>query len=680
MVSFVREDPVKTSDTDRMPDWTRVSEGYTSSNSAVGKALTNAGNTIKEGAVMLEQKYGEYVTERAKDTAALAEVNLLNIDQGRFHPDVLREMTALKDRKEATAAGGVSTESFNVYLLAKTKELKQRYPTFQDEIDSGLRSMGYSPAQDVIRDRQRQLDRARAAADDVTKRDLAFQDWALKQDPISYQTWVASGQKNGMNGLRATVASNGARLEAIKTDNLIMENKIKSNTLVKDDAERSFKMSSNFVYDQAVNGLTGEYASFQDNMKKYTQSLTTGEPDKAALDNSRLQFEEFKRKTLDNTALTLRNNPAYDKFPGEAQKVLEETQNRLANLGAFVFGKDYNSGSLVAALADNQVQAEKFKFANDPNIVSVDNAKKYMSAERYKEWAATNPGIVDAAERARVGDEIARVQWSEAKIGSLKQSYELMREEGVKDPVAYQTILKDMTDSFVHEKVPVQTKARIASYLFSPDNEGFMSSLTKESQVQLFNNLNAPKMFEQVQALAKQTGDISVVTNFKKNLAKSWSEVNEGNVETLANFHVYGKGGSLKINPADLTVVDEPVRNEDGTRGNITLSSSERRSLNDLNRTLRPIIAIWESAKVPKVKQVESLALLLAQSGLDLTLDKQQTTLDRFQAYGQSGAFTKALVNPDSRGTGVAGRTQGNPMNSGDRAPGLPRLNNLIEE
>lgn len=633
MVTFVREDPVKASDTDRMPDWTRVSEGYTSTSSAVGKALTSAGNTIREGATMLEQKYGEYVTERAKDTAALAEVTQLGVDQGRFHPDVLRELTAIKDRKDATAAGGVSSESFNVYLLAKTKELKQRYPTFQNEIDLGLRSMGYTPAQDVINERQKAADRARSAADDVTKRDLAFQDWAIKSDPISYQTWVQGGQKNGLNGLRATVAANGARIEAIKTDNLIMENQIKNNTLVKEDAERSFRMSSNFVYDQSVNGLTGEYASFQENMKKYTSSLTTGEPDKAALDQSRLQFSEFQRKTLDNTMLTLRNNPAYDKFPGEAQKVLEDTQKRLDNLGAFVFGKNYNSGSLVAALADNAVDAQKFKFANDPNIVSDDNAKKTMSPERYKEWSTQNPGIVKAAERARVGDEVARVQWSEDKVGSLKQSYELMREEGVKDPQAYQVLLKDMTDSFLHEKVPAQTKARIAKYLFSQDNEGFMNSLTPESQVQLFNSLNSPKMYEQVQALAKQTGDVSVVTNYKRNLAKSWSEVNERNVETLAEFQVYGKGGTLKINPADMTVVDEPPRRPDGTVGNITLSSSERRSLNDLNRTLRPIIAIWDAAKVPKPKQVESLALLLEQSGLDLTKGKEPTMLDSFQQW-----------------------------------------------
>lgn len=218
-------------------------------------------------------------------------------------------------------------------------------------------------------------------------------------------------------------------------------------------------------------------------------------------------------------------------------------------------------------------------------------------------------------------------------VGSLKQSYELMREEGVKDPQAYQVLLKDMTDSFLHEKVPAQTKARIAKYLFSQDNEGFMNSLTPESQVQLFNSLNSPKMYEQVQALAKQTGDVSVVTNYKRNLAKSWSEVNERNVETLAEFQVYGKGGTLKINPADMTVVDEPPRRPDGTVGNITLSSSERRSLNDLNRTLRPIIAIWDAAKVPKPKQVESLALLLEHSGLDLTKGKEPTMLDSFQQW-----------------------------------------------
>lgn len=102
--------------------------------------------------------------------------------------------------------------------------------------------------------------------------------------------------------------------------------------------------------------------------------------------------------------------------------------------------------------------------------------------------------------------------------------------------------------------------------------------------------------------------------------------------------------------------------------------------MNDVNRTLRPIIAIWEAAEVPKVKQIESLAILLAKSGLDLTLDKQQTALDKFQEYGKTGSFTKALINPENRGTGVAGRTQRNPMESGDRAPGLPRLNNLIEE
>lgn len=676
MVTFVREDPVKASDTDRMPDWTRVSEGYTSTSSAVGKALTNAGNTIREGAVMLEQKFGEYVTERAKDTAALAEVTQLGVDQGRFHPDILRELTAVKDRKDATAAGGMSSESFNVYLLAKTKELKQRYPTFQNEIDAGLRSMGYTPAQDVINDRQRELDRARAAASDSAKRDASFMDWAIKSDPISYQTWVAGGQKNGIGGLRATVASNGARLEAIKTDNLILENKIKNNTLLKEDAERSFNMSGNFVYDQSVNGITGEYAAFQENMKKYTQSLSTGEPDKAALDQSRLQFEEFRRKTLDNVMLTLRNNPAYEKYPVEARKALEETQKRLQNLGEFVFGKDYNNGSLVAALADNAVDAEKFKFANDPNIVAVQNAEKALSKERYEEWRTKNPEIVNAADRARIGDETARVQLSEGKIGSIKQSYELMREEGIKDPKAYQVLVRDMVDSFVHEKVPAKTKARIAEYLFSADNIGFMKTLNQGSQIEIFNALKSPKMFANIQALVKETGDTSYMTKFKQNLASAWTEINDEPLATLKDFQEYSKGGVVTLNMSDMTL--EHQRPVDG---NVSMSSSEREALTTLNRTLRPLIAIWDANKVPKTSQAESIVLLLKEGGLDLLAEKKDTTLDKFQKWIRSGdgSLVKGLIEGGPNAA-VAGREQQNPMNSGDRAPGLPRLGTLVQE
>lgn len=644
MVAFVREDPVKTSDTSNMPDWTRVSEGYTAQGTVKGKALTSFGNTVREGANLIEARYGEYVTEVAKDTAALAEVTQLGIDQGRFHPDIVRELRAVKERKDATEAGGLSQENFNTYLLAKTKELKQRYPTFQNEVDAGLRSMGYSPAQDVINDRARAAARAQSEADDMTRRDASFVDWSIKQHPQIYNTWVASGQRDGANGLRAMVAKDTARLKEIENNSLEIDNAIKRGNLEKQVVERTFGQVTNYVYDNVVTSMAGEYSAVMDNMKRYTQSLTTGEPDQKAYEQSRIMFEQLRLKSMEEARLAIRSNPGYDQFPAEAQKAIENVEKRFSNLGEYIFGKDFNSSTLAAALADGSVDSTNYKHASDPNVTAVNNAKKFMGEERYKEWAKQNPDIIKAADRAVVGDEMARVQWTNDRIGSLKETYDRMAKEGVKDPAAYRTILEDMTKTFLHPKAPMQTKARLAEYFFNPNNLGFMNALTPDSQVEMYRTLSSPEMYNEVKKLVASTGDPSIMTNFKKNLNQSWIEINEKGIADLMDFQVYSKGGALKINAATLEVEHEPARNKDGSLGNVTISPSEQRDLNRLNRTLQPIMAIIKEryqeavrnlpeGSPPPVKPIESLRLLLQQAGLDLNAAKQPTTLDRFQEW-----------------------------------------------
>lgn len=636
MVQFV---DLRDTQVARPLDFTRVSEGFKAPGSLTGKIasetgalLGDIGKTFAAGAAQFNEDLGEVAKNVAKDEVSKMLV-AEGIDDGRLPDNLVKEIQGLKDMKEAADAGSIDPAGFNVKLLAATKRLKTQWAGHHDAIDKGLREMGYTPAQDVKNDRIAAAKKAAADRDAKTKSDAAFETWAIKQAPIAVLEWQRSGGKGGIAGLKEVVLKHGAQEANLKLHGQVLENEIKAGNATKQKAEAHLQSVGSAIVERSTAAGIGTYAAIQEGFKQYNKDVQSGSVQPGQLEMLNAQTAEWKRQIVNDLTTTLMKSPGWNVDSDTSKKVLANNIAVVDNLIAAITNKDINTGGLVAAATESMNQGKTFNLLNDPTVLHVSNIKKLLGESGYEQWRLDNPGIANAFDRAIAGDEVLTA--ITGKDGNIKNAYERLQREGVKDPVAYNSVLHQSLTYLRHPDVPLTTKQNIFNYLYSDKNIGMVKMLNERDQTAFFAIMASPENYKLSKELAVRVGDRKFEDRYKKMLVTSFADMNEQTGLSLNNIMKFNETHALHIDPTTMQLkaskLVEPV-NQGATVGNWIvggLNSVDQSAIDRFNTTFSALIPIYEANGLSKFQIMTEMNAILKNLGVDLHNQVKEKPLSR---------------------------------------------------
>jgi hypothetical protein len=659
MARFVTED--QTEKVERPLDFTRASRGSESAGTFIGKALDNAGDMLLRGANDLDRKFGEYVTEQAKDAAEKANIQHHGIDSGRLPPDVVKTYEKLTRLKAAADKGGISATSYATTRLAYLKQLNNEHPGYNDEIIKGL---GGNPANEVIAERKAQLAAANAAANNKTKKDAEFVEWANRNAPGQWQQWQASKQEGGVGALRVMVADHRAKEEAQKLKTEQIKQKIDAGQYSRQEAETDLINAAEAEVNASINMVTGEFRALSLNIQEMMNSgqEITKEQEQAV----NLHALQLKAKTMERVEKAILSNPAYATNAEAADKARQFALSRVNNFTKALIGKEANIALIEAASADRSVQGVKdVGNIKNPDMLTAlwlqqkfgkDAAEEFMKEKGLTHTAIGKAYSADAT--LNLGDDTSPVQ-------SFTETLDKLWAAKVEDVGAYKDVLNNGVKLLTGPGVPMATRERAARHFFDPKNIGYITKFDTKDQGDIFRAVLNPSMYKSVKEVADYHNKPEYVDNYKQLYLASFKDLVNLPLETLNTYQTTVGAGAIAIDPTTGLVKIDPARDENGN--SYPVSMEAKAAVGVMNRALANLHQHWDAVRevekrepLSKDARLIEIRTILENSGLKIGAEKIPSVLDRVIDYYNSPSRAKGapplevrkFSEPPSRATG----------------------------
>lgn len=583
MVKFVTED--QKDKVERPLDFTRVSEGYKTSGQFVGSALEDIGSTLLRGANDLDKKFGEYVTEQAKDSVERARIGQHGVDSGRFPPEVAKSYENLRRKQSAAASGGTSGEKFNLELLSEMKRLNLNHPGYGDEI---LKGLGINPANAVVADRQARANAANRAANDKTKKDASFVDWANKNTPGVWQAWMSSGQKGGVDTLRIGVAEHKLQEETRAKLDKDIDIKIKNNEFSKDTATQEFMSRVNQDVDNTLSMVTGEYEAIQKNITNWMNNSDGGTltPEQEKIIN--FQLQQLVIKGTEMIDRSLMSNSSYQKYPEEAQKAREFGQKRLQQFAKSIIGKEVNLALVSSAVADKSVDQSKLKNIKDPDAMTALRLKEIYGDKAMNAFLKEKGISATALGKAISTDVAVGIGELNKPLETFTEGIQRIYESGVEDPGAYKDLIRMGQTILTDQDTKIEARYRAAQFFFDPKNIGLITKFDEKDQMIVLSQLMSPQMSKTIREISSTYNKPELIDNFNKVFVASFNDATRSSIDTLNDYQTTKGMGELYINPISMMV--SVVNPENGV-----VTMPQQGALAKLNQGLHLLNQHWSS-------------------------------------------------------------------------------------
>jgi hypothetical protein len=430
-----------------------------------------------------------------------------DIQKGRDYIDKL---------KTAYNAGTIRESYYYGQLQSKVKELRAKYPGYEEPIDNIISDItGVTPANAIIGALRREADEDQARADAATNREANFINQNIDYIYRAFPDYDSNPDKYSFSEIRANVG----RIKADQLDSEIRRDEI--NTRIAED-----NWSDDQIYDAAATQINNDVRQRQEgvynilgktfpDVQKRLQELTRpgAEPNPEDMTAILQQFNVMKQSV--NQAFTelmgtqLPDGTTYGthiKGP-QQQELLKQSMQPIDNMIESITNKDWGALQLDAAHVKASMDRE-----NKSILEAIPAAKTYASfKELYGPEMAgmllSHPGNTMLSD---ISTSMSTYIKAKAGVGGATAAEvldEVADEAGEKVQgqaytQALDTVLTWITDP---AKATGDAPEKAVAFLFGPGNEKLLNLFDKHEQVGIYNKLVNPKVSKAMKANASET-------------------------------------------------------------------------------------------------------------------------------------------------------------------------------
>jgi hypothetical protein len=635
----------------------------------------------------------------AKDTTTATDANVPNpVKDGVSRIDTL---TQAKD------AGKLSEKNFAGQLDATIREIKAKYPGYEDYIDKAVSRALNQPTANMLRNAIiDDWNRKASAASDEVKANRRFADDALSNGYISADTYkkIYAGEMNAdeileVKAKAGTLAAKDAKTQSeIRNADLISKNRANGQATVEQEQNAQAdatsasvdQLFSNTYYKLA--GDTGkDWENFQAKIKKYQSADSAGG---TAIDPTEMQdlinttqtIDATMRKTYANmigritdSGKTVREVIGTDR----AKKIDDLFEARMEPIKKIMNGdKDalsYLNWNMLLQKADDSSRMSRILQTNIGQINANVGALSKLSN------GALNPILLTAAgnEMADGGRSSMKDAQDAIVLGAVSQGIVEGKQVGAQvddakkstDPKTAAAITSDIIDKntkiILAPTVDDETKAKSFKSMYDPS---LLSKMNPQSAQMVYRKLVNPTMAKTIAKLAESDPAIAeqyqqfIMTQGKALRSETEADVQEaitffdkGNivVDKDGSFHVRLDPKAFKDPEAALEFLRGGGQVVAGKGGAIRSMSAEDRKQLDLYRSAQKAagemnlyldgIRVWMDARGVKDEQARAATLQQAIGNINFNAPKQDTWIKGFNK-ALDNFFT---INRDTSDTGI---------------------------
>lgn len=652
--------------TDRMKADTSTGE-MLQSLADIGKGIVKAGYGMQTTYLekQLQDKVAQVQKEAGVDQAAslaasgeaptgvLGEANIFdttNMKAGKGNPaGVARLGQNISGLQDAYDQGKLSESYYNARLLAIVKEAKNQYPGFKDEIDTIIqKTTGINPANALVRSLRSDMDAAERARAAGASKDETYLNAHLPYMLPSTRAKIIAGDRSPETVAKAKWEASGsqARQFTIEQANRELELEVKAG---KYDEGKTLKTAQLTVTEYVNNTFmhsadaAGGAQGILEKIKAHGDKPYTPEEQ----DQIKAQFQNLSTQTglgVDN----LLAQPQYAQLPENEKKAIREgALSRVATLRDALLNKDTGALTRDANFAE-AIQNSDVRRILESNewyrkVQAVQKIAGPAGGEIVKGTFMTQEGM---SARVKAINELNKMDLTLGE-GSLKGQVKRMKEGAnsvpeLKDPAGHKAAIDQSVFGLTHAATP-EVAANHAKVMFGPDNIGFLSEYSPNSQQRVFRALTSPAVDLKMAEIGRDNPEVYknyrdwvVSYGFQSQVKRSIDEVNQIHTDPSTYALITQDPATGKFAVAPRPGMERTVRDL-AAQGHDPLATA-RSAISDINENIGIISPILKREGGDPTQEI---AKVLQANGWDPNAPKRPGFL---QSLGNaiSGALGKA--------------------------------------
>lgn len=484
----------------RGADYGNIFRGLGQTIAAAGRGIDEAiqGNIRQDVREQFEQVQQDYGVNSATDLYGV------DIDEQSqpLPEDIQRAGDHLNRLNKAVANGTLRESHFYARLHSITRQMRSRYPGYEDQIDGIVQGVtGVNPANAL---RRELMQEAQASAASSSKFDK-YVDQNQRYLPSDYYQRQHDGDPYTEAETKAFVAQRKQEAFAIEQEAAKLRLQKERGEMQQEDAMKAGRKAVNLhatkVFEDVKSPLGARLKGFRQLSADVLQDQVVSAEEKAQLEQGLRELQVASNQEFE--AFLEENGLAGLYSQKEKQELQQEFNSKFKVYADAVMNEEY--GLLNAQSRQNEARKDEAtgRLLNSNDILPrLQATREIMGSEGLNTVIGSRPEVLDEIAEALLDDSLADAV-TNGPGGSLSGRLDLIKKEHGDNPPkgVIRGLVTDRLSVLGSKEASATSKANVIMNTFNDESNPFLNKMKPSERLQVFNMMTRPGMIKQVSAL-----------------------------------------------------------------------------------------------------------------------------------------------------------------------------------